>query len=185
MATQPYPGLNPGLILALAVAGFACESSPASRPAAEQSPEPPTSRSSGPVPYRVPERTPAELERELARACSEARENGKLVLLELSAPWCKDCVRLQSMKQDPRVVQALTRYRELSVNVGEFDQHPTLLQAFGVRAIAHWELLEPTDCAAPPWRWRRVGHRTLEPETGKTRVTPEDLASWLEARSAT
>lgn len=173
-----------GLVLALSLAGFACESSPAPapRPAAEHDPSSPKA---GPVPYRVPERTPAELERDLARTCVEARENEKLVLLEFSAPWCKDCMRLQSMKQDPRVVQALTGYRELSVNVGDFDQHPSLLQAFGVRAIAHWELLEPTDCAAPPWRWRRLGHRTLEPETGKAKVTPEDLASWLEARRAT
>jgi len=171
-----------GLIFVLA--STACESAPAPapRPAAEHSPSSPKA---GPVAYRVPERTPAELERDLARTCVEARESAKLVLLEFSAPWCKDCVRLQSMKQEPRVVQALTGYRELSVNVGDFDQHPSLLQHFGVRSIAHWELLEPTDCAAPPWRWRRLGHRTLEPETGKTRVTPEDLASWLEARRAT
>jgi hypothetical protein len=178
MAAHLYPRLT----LVLALTGFACESDRAPRPSAESGPESPKA---GPLPYRVPERTPAELERELASTCVEARENDKLVLLEFSAPWCKDCVRLQSMKQEPRVVQALTAYRELSVNVGDFDQHPTLLQAFGVRAIAHWELLEPTDCAAPPWRWRRLGHRTLEPETGKTRVTPEDLASWLEARRPT
>jgi hypothetical protein len=89
------------------------------------------------------------------------------------------------MKQEARLKQALLQYRQLTINVGDFDQHPALLAAFGVRAIARWELLEPTDCASPPWHWRRLGGRTLEPETGKERVGPEDLAAWLTARSAT
>ncbi len=167
-----------------AAAAFGCET--AAEPARAQSSTAATQpKPAASVAYAIPERTPVELERELTQACAEAKKGHQRVLLEFSAPWCKDCVRLHAMKQEASVKQALLQYRQLTINVGDFDQHPALLAAFGVRAIARWELLEPTDCASPPWHWRRLGGRTLEPETGKERVGPEDLAAWLTARSAT
>lgn len=188
----------PHYLIALALASLGCEEAPRPEPRVEsaerssqgsESPKAKAGRAQrAPLPWPGKQpvlRTPSELEGDLARACQEARKAGQLVLLEFSAPWCKDCVRLQAMKREPVLEQALLRYRELDVNVGDFDQHPSLLAAFNVRAIAHWELLAPTDCSAPPWLWRRLGHRTLEPETGKARVSAQDLVHWLEARSAT
>ena len=177
--------MPPCLRLAFAaVAVFGCET--AAEPARAESGATATQPKPAPsIAYVVPERTPTELERDLAQACAEAKSGRQHLLLEFSAPWCKDCVRLHAMKQEASVKQALLRYRQVTINVGDFDQHPALLAAFGVRAIARWELLEPTDCTSPPWHWRRLGGRTLEPETGKERVGPEDLAAWLTARSAT
>ena len=180
---RPIISFCPRLACA-AAALFGCET--ATEPVrAQSSTVPAQQESTRGIVYAVPERTPAELERELAQACAEAKNGRQRVLLEFSAPWCKDCVQLNAMKQEPSLKHALSQYRQLTINVGEFDQHPTLLAAFGVRAIARWELLEPTDCASPPWHWRRLGGRTLEPETGKERVGTDDLAAWLTARSAT
>lgn len=138
-----------------------------------------TKKTAKPPAYSVPERSPAELHRELTGACEQARRSDQLVLLEFSAAWCKDCRRLSLMKSEPALAEELRRFREVVVNVGDFDRHAELLGRFGVRAIARWEVLEPGDCQRPAWTWKRRGHRTLEPETGKEKVAPADLEQWL------
>jgi hypothetical protein len=118
----------------------------------------------------------------LSTRCERARDAGQLVLLELSASWCRDCRSLEQMKRDPALAGELGQFQSLAVDIGRFDRHAELLERFGVRAIAHWELLEPGDCQAPPWTWTSRGRRTLEPETGRQPLTPVDLAAGLRAR---
>ncbi len=131
--------------------------------------------------YSVPELTPEALRVALEQRCQAAKAQGRPVLLEFSAGWCRDCLRLQSMKQLPALQKQLASVELLTVNVGDFDQHQSLLEAFGVKAIARWELLQPGECSAPPWQWARLGSRTLEPETGAS-VSAVELSQWLAVR---
>lgn len=133
--------------------------------------------------YEVPELSPAQLSAALRERCERAQEKSQPVLLEFSAPWCEDCLRLAGMKKAPALAAALQSVQFLTVNVGDFDQHAELLRAFEVKAIARWQLLEPTDCSVAPWQWKRLGSRTLEPETGQP-VDTEQLAKWVSARSS-
>jgi thiol-disulfide isomerase/thioredoxin len=176
---------------ALLHAGCDSQKSPApeasaERPAhAQPSGQPPRrAERAAALPYSVPEQTVGQLATALAAACSDAKSRAQLVLLEFSAPWCADCRRLNAMKQDAQLASALSHVQQVVVNVGDFDLHTQLLEGFGVRAIARWELLAPDNCELPAWRWPRRGGRTLEPETGRRRITPAALAQWLETRSA-
>jgi len=132
-------------------------------------------------PYDVPERTDLELLGATREACEAARAQSQPLLLEFTAAWCSDCRALDKLKQEPKLAQALARYRQLAINVGRFDRHPTLLQSFGVRAIAYWVIVAPRDCSTPPYVWPRIASRTLEPATG-TPVRSDELASWLDTQ---
>lgn len=130
--------------------------------------------------YEVPVRTAAELAGDLAATCDEAVAAGRPLLLEFSAPWCSDCQRLHQMKRADALATELARWPKLVVNVGHFDLHTELLAAFEVKLIAHWAVLAPTDCDAPPATWPRLAERKLEPDSGAERtLSPADLASWL------
>lgn len=143
-----------------------------------QKEEPPTKKPSRVALYSAVELTAEQLRDETALRCRLAKKLGQPVLLEFSAPWCEDCLRLQEMKKAPALSNALSSLQAVTVNVGDFDRHAKLIEAFGVKAIARWELLKPTDCDSPPWKWGRLGSRTLEPETGQP-VGPTQLAEWV------
>ena len=71
------------------------------------------------------------------------------------------------------------------MEVGRLDRHKTLLDAFRVRAIAHWVALAPDDCTQPATAWPVLRASTFEPRTGwfGAKTAPE-LRDWLvEARS--
>ena len=130
--------------------------------------------------YDVPVQSGAEVRADLHLACSEAVASGVPVLVEFSAPWCSDCQQLHRMRQQEALAAELEYWPAVDINVGHFDRHEDLLGAFGVRSIAHWVVLEPTDCDAPVEAWARVAERKLEPASGADRsVSAEDLAGWL------
>ena len=130
--------------------------------------------------YDVPVQSGAEVRADLHVACSEAVASAVPVLVEFSAPWCSDCQQLHRMRQADALAAELARWSAVDINVGHFDLHEDLLGAFGVKSIAHWVVLAPTDCEAPVEAWPRVAERKLEPASGADQsVTPEDLAGWL------
>jgi thiol-disulfide isomerase/thioredoxin len=137
--------------------------------------------------YRVPERTEVELQQALREVCQAAVAKKTPVLLEFSAPWCKDCRRLAEMKQLPELAGPLEAVPHLAINVGRFSRHEALLEAFTIKAIARWELLAPANCdetnGVEPWRWGRVASRTLEPLTGQP-VDAAELGRWLSSRGS-
>jgi thiol-disulfide isomerase/thioredoxin len=129
--------------------------------------------------YSVPQLSQAELDAELARACRASLVSHKPVLVEFSAPWCQDCQVLAELKQDASLARVLRGFEVVVVNIGDFDQHPRLLQAFGIKAIAHWEVLRPTLCSAPVETWPRSGGRSVEPTATGSGAGATKLAEWL------
>lgn len=142
--------------------------------------EPEPSAKAAPPPYDVPARTTEELGADLVLACQRAKQAGKPVLLEFGAAWCKDCRRLGGLARVEPLSAELTSWERVEVNITDPEPHEALLQAFGVRAIAHWEALIPTKCDAPAGRWRRIGSRSVEPKRSDT-ATAEQLAEWLQS----
>jgi len=139
----------------------------------------PAETKSAPAPYQVPLRSEAELMIAAREACTRALEANRPVLLEFTAEWCTDCRAVERMKARSEPLRAaLAQVEPLPINVGRFDRHRSILQSFGVRAIAHWTVVAPSQCDAPLSSWRRIGSRTLEPASG-TAVRSEELASWL------
>ena len=136
-----------------------------------------------PAPYAAPLRSDAELEGALVALCEIAiAEPTRPALIEFSAAWCSDCMRLHAMKQEPPLAAELARWPYLNVNVGRFDRHRDLLAAMGIESIAHWSILQPGDCDTPVDRWPELTRRTLEVSSGEARdLTAEDLARWLSA----
>ena len=132
--------------------------------------------------YDVPELSPSQLDEALKSECNKAHAVGKPLLVEFSASWCGDCVRLAEMKREPALAQALKEVPMVSVNVGRFDQHESLLNAFGIKSIAHWQIVDTNQCRAPVESWDRRESRTLEPQSKKSEVTSRDLALWLKTR---
>ena len=117
---------------------------------------------------------------ELDEACARAVADDRPLLIEFSAPWCSDCRRLDEMKRDRALARELADWPQVVVNVRQFDLHVDLLEAFGVRQIAHWTIAAPADCDAPAGDWPRLAERKLEPVSGAERsTTPVDLAAWL------
>ena len=129
--------------------------------------------------YHYPEYTESELAVELKRACVEAQEKKQPLLIEFSAPWCSDCRKLNQMKKEPVLAQALAKQTHSVVNIGNFDRHEALLAHFRVKAIAQWSLVDASQCDASASTWRILKQRTLEPKSGK-KVTPRELARWLQ-----
>lgn len=158
--------------------------------------EPPTA--ARPAPMAVPEPEPAdqqphwvtrtdlELDEVLRSECRASVEEGKPLLLEFSAPWCVDCRRLIELSKDPAVASELSQFRTLTVDVGRWDRHKPLVEAFGVGVLAWWVALAPTDCDAPPPTWPRLKEGGFEPASGSSGVrTASGVAAWLsEARTS-
>lgn len=132
--------------------------------------------------YDTAIRGDAELSAALADVCGRSLERDRLLLVEFSAPWCSDCLVLHRMKQQRPLAAELSRWPRIVINVGEFEEHPELLEAFDVRSIARWIVLRPSNCEAPIFEWPRIAQRTLEPDSHDERgVSPGDLARWLES----
>lgn len=138
-----------------------------------------------PAPHWV-RRTDAELAAELGRACAASRADHKPVLVEFSAPWCVDCRALERLEPHPALSREYAAWHRVRVDVGNFDRHPALLEAFEVRAIAAWVALRPEDCGRPVEAWPRLAGRLVEIDSGAARSEGADgLARWLAAaRSA-
>jgi thiol:disulfide interchange protein DsbD len=58
----------------------------------------------------------------LDKVIAQAGESGQKVMLDFSADWCTDCMRMERTTfQDPNVVAALASYRTLKVDVTDPD----------------------------------------------------------------
>ncbi len=130
--------------------------------------------------YDIPIKTEAELEKELATACNSSVAKGQPMLIEFSATWCGDCQKLSLMKKEADLASELKGWDLVVINVGQFDQHTELLEAYAVNAIAKWAVVAPTECKSSAATWPQKAARTLEPMSGEP-VTAAALAAWLQA----
>lgn len=133
-----------------------------------------------PTEYDTPLLSPSALRAEIRQACDVALGDARPLLLEFSAPWCSDCQKLHRMKQASVLAEELAHWPKVTINVGQFDAHRDMLEAFEVKQIAHWAVLAPNLCDTPAESWPRLAQRTLEPSSGQERSqSPADLAQWL------
>jgi thiol-disulfide isomerase/thioredoxin len=137
-----------------------------------------------PVPEPVPHwisRSDAELQSALTQACEASQVSQAPILLEFSAPWCIDCRKLEAL-DEASLAGEYERWERLRIDVGRFDRHEALREAFGVYAIAHWVALDPTQgCSSSAERWTRLKQSTIEIETGSLGPrTADDLVRWLQ-----
>ncbi|MBO85683.1 MAG: hypothetical protein CL927_10015 [Deltaproteobacteria bacterium] len=125
--------------------------------------------------------TEAALTAELQAACTRAVPARKPVLLGFSAPWCLDCKVLHKLETDPKVAAELKNWERVVTDVGRFERHAPLLRTFGGDRIAWWAALQPTekDCTQPVTTWKRLRTGGIEPASGKTVQSADDLVQWL------
>lgn len=123
------------------------------------------------------ERTDVELDDTLKEACTTATAESEPVLLAFSAPWCGDCKTVRTLEAISPLREELEGWTKVVVDVGRFDRHPELLEAFGVSSIAHWVALQP-NCGEPVTRWKRLGTGVFEPSS-KPDTTADALTDWL------
>ncbi len=126
------------------------------------------------------ERTDTELDLVLRDACRASVADGQPMLLQFSASWCADCNLVKKMSATAPLSDELEGWHKVVVNVGNFDQHRSLMKAFDVSAIVHWVALQPVSCEGSPARWPRLKEGTLEPKTGTSGPrSPEQVVAWL------
>ena len=84
------------------------------------------------------------------------------------------------MKQEAVLAEELRAWPNVTINVGMFDLHRDLLDAFGIQKIANWSVFQPQNCNEPFEDWPRIESRTIEPSSGAERdASPAALARWL------
>jgi hypothetical protein len=122
-----------------------------------------------------------ELRAALKTACTKASASGRPVLLGFSAPWCLDCTVLHRLEKDPKVIAELANWERIVTDVGKFERHKSMLQAFGGDRIAWWAALQPTaaQCDADPTTWPRLRTGGIEPASGQKLQTADALVQWL------
>ncbi len=135
------------------------------------------------APYWV-KRTDLELDALLTATCKEAEAAGKPVLLAFSAPWCGDCRKVRELEGEEPLKGELDHWAKVVVDVGRFDQHTPLREAFGVAGIAHWVALRPA-CSEPVAGWPRLDAGTFEPASNPNWPrSAAELAAWLRTARA-
>ena len=118
----------------------------------------------------------------LKQRCAASRADGKPLLLEFSAPWCVDCRTLNGLAEEPVLASRLEQVHHIVVDVGRWEHHQPLVQAFEVSALAWWVVLAPDDCEAPVPQWPRLSQGGFEPSsTGRGSRTAAGVAAWLDA----
>lgn len=156
----------------------AASASPSSVPSASAIKSASTSKR--PASAFPPQRTDAQIQQLASDLCRPGLASNRAFLVEFSAPWCRDCNRLNRLKKHSEMQRELSHWTILRINVGEFDQNEKLLAAFKISAIANWVALAPKDCSAPLAKWPRVARRVVEPATGPpSDANVRKLWSWL------
>lgn len=134
--------------------------------------------------YTTPLLPAPELARLSREVCERARNEGRPILLELSADWCGDCRKLAEMKSHAPLRSEIAEWEWFTVNVGDGFQHPDVMRAFRVDAIAKLVVVRPPNCAAPLRAWRPLATRTLSDLPDEAQPLNESLTRWLAQQRA-
>jgi hypothetical protein len=133
-----------------------------------------------PSEYSTPLLDARDLEKLARQTCEQSKANRRLVLVEFSAAWCKDCRVLETQKGAAPLKDELSSWELFPINVGDDGfQHPELMRAFQVNAIAKLVALRPRDCALPLRFWRPLAMRTLSGVGNDGARLNLELTQWL------
>ena len=84
--------------------------------------------------------------RSLSEGLDIAAREGKPVLIDMWATWCKNCLTMdKTTLTDPRVTTALEGYVKIKFQAEDLDQQParTMLQRFHGVGLPHYAILRP------------------------------------------
>ena len=94
----------------------------------------------------VDEQVKAGWHRSLAEGLDTAAREGKPVIVDMWATWCKNCLTMdKTTLADPRVVNALDGYVKIKFQAEDLDQQPAkgMMQRFDGVGLPHYAILRP------------------------------------------
>jgi thiol:disulfide interchange protein len=94
----------------------------------------------------VEEQVKAGWHRSLSEGLDTAVREGKPVLIDMWATWCKNCLTMdKTTLADPRVTTALEGYVKIKFQAEDLDQQPAraMLQRFNGVGLPHYAILRP------------------------------------------
>ena len=94
----------------------------------------------------VEEQVKAGWHRSLGEGLDTAAREGKPVIIDMWATWCKNCLTMdKTTLADPRVVDALDGYVKIKFQAEDLDQQPakTMMQRFDGVGLPHYAILRP------------------------------------------
>jgi thiol:disulfide interchange protein len=94
----------------------------------------------------VDEQVKAGWHRSLGEGLDVAAREGKPVLIDMWATWCKNCLTMdKTTLADPRVTTALDGYVKIKFQAEDLDQQPAkaMLQRFDGVGLPHYAILRP------------------------------------------
>src|SRR2546426_8240097 len=85
-----------------------------------------------PAPAQGPYDKGADAHTDIQTALTEARADGKLVLLDFGANWCLDCIVLSHLFEDKTVHPFLDdNFHVVSIDVGNWDRNLDVSKQYG------------------------------------------------------
>ncbi len=154
--------------LAIAAAGLAAHAAPA--PVVRI-----TSLSQLPTPLPMPYDAGADPRAQVAAAQAKARQEHKLLLVDLGGNWCPDCRLLAALMREPEVaafVQA--HYVVVTVDVGHMDKNLDIPARWGVHFVTGVPSVLVVDARD---RLVNKGHTTALSDA--RHMSPQALADYL------
>jgi len=84
-------------------------------------------------PARPPYDVKADAKKDLAEAQARARKSGKFVMVIFGANWCKDCIVLHQLLDEPETHAYVAAHFEIvGVDLGRFDKNTDLAKQLAV-----------------------------------------------------